>query len=282
MPTSANDSDTDIVLKGVVRVEALPQPSEHVTTLLQRVKPVYLARTYGIPLPSSNEDGTRVWGVEEFLEKLARMKGRLLKGGEPDIEGVAKVVLNDWVRGKVPYFVPPPEQVPGKLGVEESKSDKNEERRLKPVPQKLGGIIQKNKFEDEDMRALEDEGTAADEESLGDLKVGSDEIDDSDEGVGEQEPGMESGAEVLAMDDLKTGTDPELGWEEVLGAVLGPTGKPRTEETVSAAVVRAPQVTLREKRKGACPCLTRILHPYFLVTACFSRGGGRLRGRQSS
>ena len=279
MPTSANDSDTDIVLKGVVRVEALPQPSEHVATLLQRVKPVYLARTYGIPLPSSNEDGTRVWDVDEFLEKLARIKGRLLKGGEPDIEGVAKIVLNDWVRGKVPYFVPPPEQDSGKKGVEESKI---EERRLKPVPQKLGGIIQRNKFEEEDMRALEDEGTAADEEGSGGLEVGSDEDDDSDEEVSEQEQGMVSGAEVSAIGDPKCSTDPELGWEEVLGAVIGPTGKPRTEATVTAEVVQTSEVTLRGKRKGAYPCLTRILHTYVLVTVPISHGTGRLRGRQPS
>ena len=285
MPTSANDSDTDIVLKGVVRVEALPQPSEHVATLLQRVKPVYLARTYSMPLPSSNDDGTRVWDVEEFLEKLARIKGRLLKGGEPDIEGVAKVVLNDWVRGKIPYFVPPPdrpEQDSGKKGMEESRSDKDAERRLKPVPQKLRGIIQKNKFEDEDMRALENEGTAADEESPDGLKVGSDENDDSDEEVSEQEPGMVSGAEISVVGDPKDSTDPELGWEDVLGAVIGPTGKPRTEETVSAAVVQASQVTLGRKRKGACPYLNKILHIYVLVTVSFSHGGERLRGRRSS
>jgi len=43
----------------------------------------------------------------DFLEQLARKSGRLLKGGEPDIASVAKMVLNDWQRGKLPYFVPP-------------------------------------------------------------------------------------------------------------------------------------------------------------------------------
>lgn len=32
----------------------------------------------------------------------------LLKGGEPDIETTAKRVLNDFQRGKLPYFVRPP------------------------------------------------------------------------------------------------------------------------------------------------------------------------------
>lgn len=30
------------------------------------------------------------------------------QGGQPDISTVAKMVLNDWQRGKLPYFVLPP------------------------------------------------------------------------------------------------------------------------------------------------------------------------------
>ena len=251
MPTSANDSETDIVLKGVVRVEALPQPSEHIAVLLQRVKPVYLSRTYGIqPLSSKGDVGE----VEEFLEKLARIKGRLLKGGEADIEGVAKVVLNDWVRGKIPYFVPPPDrpkQDSGKSAEKESKGDEGKEKGLKPIPQKLGGIIQKNKFEGEDIAAVDG--------SPGDLEIEGDEYDDSEVDVSEQESEMELGAETPATGEQKDSTDPELRWEEVLGAVIGPTGKPRTEETASVSVVHA---SLRGKRKGVCPHLTRIIHTH--------------------
>ena len=262
MPTSANDSETDIVLKGVVRVEALPQPSEHIAMLLQRVKPVYLSRTYGIQLPSSKGDATCVGEVEEFLEKLARIKGRLLKGGEADIEGVAKVVLNDWVRGKIPYFVPPPDrpkQDSGKSTEKESKRDEGKEKGLNPIPQKLAGIIQKNKFEGEDIAAVDG--------SPGDLEIESDGYDDSEVDVSEQESEMELGAETPTTGEQKDSTDPELGWEEVLGAVISPTGKPRTEETASVAVVQASAVALKGKRKGARPHLTRILHTHTLVTA---------------
>lgn len=259
MPTSANDSEADIVLKGVVRVEALPQPSEHVTALLQRVRPVYLSRTYGIPLPPSKGDATLVWDVEEFLEKLARTKGRLLKGGEPDIEGVAKVVLNDWVRGKVPYFVPPPdrpEQDSGERAVEKGpKKKKDGEKRLHPVPQKLGSIIQKNKFEDEDVRALEDEVTAADEENPDDSEIGSDEYGDCEE-VSVQEPEVDSGAEPPATGDLQDTTDTKLGWEDVLGVVVGPATKPRIEEAAAATVAQVSETTLKGKRKGMCPSFT--------------------------
>merc|ERR1712241_642454 len=38
---------------------------------------------------------------------MARRTGKLLKGGIPDTKAVAKMVLNDWQRGKIPYFVRP-------------------------------------------------------------------------------------------------------------------------------------------------------------------------------
>lgn len=43
----------------------------------------------------------------DFLEKLANKAGRLLKKGEPDIGCVAKMVLNDWQRGKLPFYIVP-------------------------------------------------------------------------------------------------------------------------------------------------------------------------------
>lgn len=33
----------------------------------------------------------------------------IIKGGEPDFSTVAKMVLNDWLRGKIPYYTAPPE-----------------------------------------------------------------------------------------------------------------------------------------------------------------------------
>ncbi|MCL7026083.1 hypothetical protein MKW94_021523, partial [Papaver nudicaule] len=45
---------------------------------------------------------------EDFLIQLCRISGKLLKGGEPDMACVAKMVLHDWQRGRIPFFVPPP------------------------------------------------------------------------------------------------------------------------------------------------------------------------------
>ena len=50
----------------------------------------------------------------DFLERLARKFGKLHKGNEADIETTAKMVLNDLIRGKLPFFQePPPPPPPG-------------------------------------------------------------------------------------------------------------------------------------------------------------------------
>jgi hypothetical protein len=49
--------------------------------------------------------------TEDFLAQLARAGGRLLRGGEPDANTAAKMVLYDWQRGKIPYFAAPPGHV---------------------------------------------------------------------------------------------------------------------------------------------------------------------------
>lgn len=164
VPASANDTQSAKVLKGVVRVEALPTPSEHIPAVMERIKPVYLSRTYGVPLPDK-DDPTKSWDPEDFLDKLARMKGRLLKQGEPDLDGVAKIVLSDWVRGRIPYFVPPPERPEGLNQAEakrrqkdlKGKSKARVEVELPGVKQNLKTLVQKNTFLPEDVRKLDEE-----------------------------------------------------------------------------------------------------------------------------
>jgi nuclear GTP-binding protein len=188
------------VLKGVVRVEALATPSEHIPALLERVKPVYLSRTYGVSLPS-DDDASKAWDADVFLDRLARMKGRLLKGGEPDVDGVAKIVLTDWVRGRIPFFVPPPErseELNMKEAKERAKAARSATHKGKPgedaeagngvvgPKQNLGSIMQKNTFLAEDIRPIEQDAEGTEE--LEDVDDESEEDgEDSDEAEDEED-----------------------------------------------------------------------------------------------
>lgn len=96
---ASSDTESDIVLKGVVRVESLEDAVEHIPQVLQRCRKQHIINTYGIFKWEDHKD---------FLTQLARKMGKLLPGNEPDLNSVAKIVLHDWLKGKVPFFVPPP------------------------------------------------------------------------------------------------------------------------------------------------------------------------------
>lgn len=148
----STESDEEKVLKGVVRVEMVKDPEDYVTAVLQRVKTQYIERTYKV---SDWENTT------DFLEKVAQRSGKLIKGGEFDINTVAKMVLNDWQRGKLPFFVPPP-------GCE-----------MEPRP--VGGE-KEEEVEEEDDEEEEDENEGSEVEDLEDDENGGD-YDSDDENV---------------------------------------------------------------------------------------------------
>ena len=130
---------------------------------LNRCKKEYIARTY------KNVE----WeSAVDFLEKVAQKSGKLLKGGEPDINTVAKMVLNDWQRGKIPFFVPPPgcefPPAPPKQGEvatnPEEKNEVQEEEEVEGKPSKtdqdFSMIKVSHQFDDsEDVRELENQVT---------------------------------------------------------------------------------------------------------------------------
>ena len=101
VPPNPGDSEEDILLRGVVRVENVENPAQYMTAVLKRCKAYHIHRTYGV----------NGWTNSiEFLEMLARKGGRLLKGGEPDLDSVAKMVINDFLRGKIPWYTSPPSE----------------------------------------------------------------------------------------------------------------------------------------------------------------------------
>ena len=99
---STRNSEAESVLKGVVRLESLRDTaSEYVPMLLKRVEKQYIVRTYGV---AEWDD------ADDLLEKIARKAGKLLKKGEPDVNCVARMMLSDFQRGKLPWFVQPPDE----------------------------------------------------------------------------------------------------------------------------------------------------------------------------
>lgn len=66
----SSDTETDIVLKGIVRAERLEAPEEFVPAILERIKKEHIIKTYGVTQWADSTD---------FLSQLAVKSGRLLK-----------------------------------------------------------------------------------------------------------------------------------------------------------------------------------------------------------
>jgi nuclear GTP-binding protein len=164
------DDEVETVLKGVVRSERLKDPTDFVKPMLERAKKEHVSRLYGV----------QDWSDEfDFMTKLAKSKGKLLPSGEADMPTVAKIMINDWQRGKIPFFVPPPRLENG----EEDDDDEEDEE---------GGDRE---------GAREGEGKEV-------LAIGGDaDEDEEEEGDGEGEEEEEE--EVEELDDVEEEDDDE-------------------------------------------------------------------------
>jgi len=126
VPPSLKDSESDILFRGVVRVEHVSNPEQYIPDMLSKCERKHLERTYEIKGWANFEENPELLETAstQFIELIARKQGRLLKGGEPDESGVSKQVLNDFNRGKIPWFVPPPKDEEEKSGEDKKASYK--------------------------------------------------------------------------------------------------------------------------------------------------------------
>ncbi|KAF7939128.1 uncharacterized protein EAE97_007209 [Botrytis byssoidea] len=206
VPPSTTDTPQDILLRGVVRVENVEHPEQYIPAVLSKTKPQHIERTYALKGYKNHI---------EFLELLARKGGRLLHGGEPDVNGVAKMVLNDFLRGKIPWFTPPPKlEGPEETGVE------GREGRLGEMPRK---------------RKRDEAGESVADTSIGDIAsiAEADNEDDSFEGF--DSDNEEGGAALDDVADAET-IDKAFGIESDEESEADDADEPAGEEDDAEAV----------------------------------------------
>lgn len=172
VPPSQGDTEQDILLRGVVRVENVEHPAQYIEAVLRRTQTKHIERTYELKHSEYNDDPI------EFLSILARKGGRLLKGGEPDVDGVAKMVLNDFLRGKIPWFTPPTKKdgAPEQSAATDDEVVKGRKGQLGEMPDKDRKRQAEESTEDVDSSADVEEGA---EGAPSDFEAFSDESDES-------------------------------------------------------------------------------------------------------
>ncbi len=89
-----DDADVEgVLLRNCVNVDSLPDPATAVNAMLKRCDPQDLMMIYALPRFNAGD-------VQGFLALLARKLGKLLKGGIPDRNAAARVLLRDWNTGE--------------------------------------------------------------------------------------------------------------------------------------------------------------------------------------
>ncbi len=95
------ESLEDMVYKGSIRPEELEDPITAAVLLIRKLReldPKVLEKHYGV----DDED------EEKALEKIALRRGLLLKGGKPNVEEAARIIIRDWQKAKIRVRRNPP------------------------------------------------------------------------------------------------------------------------------------------------------------------------------
>jgi len=95
----ADTEDVGLSLRNCLKVEDIADPVSAVKEIHNRAGKSILLSLYRI----SNFNN-----ADEFLYRVAQKRGKLAKGGIPDMAAAARVVLRDWNSGKIPFYTLPP------------------------------------------------------------------------------------------------------------------------------------------------------------------------------
>ncbi|KAK7208033.1 P-loop containing nucleoside triphosphate hydrolase protein [Myxozyma melibiosi] len=102
----------ELVCNGVLPIDQMREYTGPAGLLAQRIPKAYIEKTYGIKIHTRPEidGGTGIPTADELLGAYAIARGfiRSSKGGRPDESKAARVILKDYVKGKLLYCIPPP------------------------------------------------------------------------------------------------------------------------------------------------------------------------------
>ncbi|EKG15799.1 GTP-binding domain HSR1-related protein [Macrophomina phaseolina MS6] len=105
----------ELVCSGVLPIDQLREFTGPAGLVAQRIPQSFLEAIYGmkIHIRPQEEGGTGIPTAEEMLSAYARARGFSTQGlGQPDVSRAARVVLKDYVKGKLLYCHPPPADPP--------------------------------------------------------------------------------------------------------------------------------------------------------------------------
>jgi len=112
MPSICN-SKAGMVLQGILPIDQLRDHVPVINLLLTYIPPHVLESRYGLVLPRQDGVHTKLTS-EQLLTAYGTLRGFMTSGGRPDQSRAARIILKDYVSGKLLYCEAPP-------GVEQQK-----------------------------------------------------------------------------------------------------------------------------------------------------------------
>jgi nuclear GTP-binding protein len=92
--------EIELALKDLITPEKIQDVDAVVKEIISRISISVLSDIYKIQFTN----------LDELLENLAKRRGQLLAGGEPNTYEAAKIIIRDWQRGHLPFYIPPPSE----------------------------------------------------------------------------------------------------------------------------------------------------------------------------
>jgi ribosome biogenesis GTPase A len=89
--------EIEMALRDMLTPEKIKNIEAVVEEIIKRAGHATLEELYNIHFTDS----------DDFLEKLGRLRGKLMAGGVPDTYETAKLLIREWQRGKIPFYTLP-------------------------------------------------------------------------------------------------------------------------------------------------------------------------------
>lgn len=153
--------------------------------------------------------------VQDFLLRIANKRGKLGKGGKPDLKAAARTVLQDWNEGKIPFYTLPPERK--EIISTEIVSTWGKAFDIQSIIQLENNYI--SQLKDDSKEHMVIESSEVETHALG---YESEEMEDKEEENEKEEPG-EKGMEEDGEEEVG---DPMVDEESILSIPKKPSSKP--------------------------------------------------------
>eukprot|EP01124_Arcella_intermedia_P010270 TRINITY_DN1679_c0_g1_i1.p1 TRINITY_DN1679_c0_g1~~TRINITY_DN1679_c0_g1_i1.p1 ORF type:complete len:637 (+),score=215.20 TRINITY_DN1679_c0_g1_i1:52-1962(+) len=215
----------EMICNGLIRIAELREVASPISYICKAIPREVLERFYGLmlPHPKDHEDPHRAPTAVELLDAYGYVRGLMTRHGTPDQSRCGKLILDDFVTGKLIYSNPPPgvsleEYKPyqlntkhGKKIIEEVEEEQEEEQGTGEIAEHEGeGEVEGEGEAGVEGEAGEGEGAVGEVEgegAEGEVEGEAEEVEGEAEGEAEGEvegEGGEGGEGVLGGINLQT------------------------------------------------------------------------------